>query len=103
VPSPSPAPKIAPPRITLARPIRESFPAWTPPDALAKRELRGTILVAIDAAGRVSSSRLVTSISPFYDGKLLEASRSWTYEPATSNGVAVASERAVEVVLHPKR
>jgi TonB family protein len=91
------------PKITLPLPIREVLPPWTPSASLAKAEFRGTILVQIDAAGKVSSARIVDSVFPLYDAQLLQASRSWTYQPATINGVAAPSERAVEVVLRPRQ
>ena len=100
-PSASAAPEAGPPaaaakastapKITLPVPIREVLPPWTPTTPLSSAEFRGTILVQIDAAGKVSSARIVESVFPLYDARLLQASRSWTYQPATINGVAAPS------------
>jgi hypothetical protein len=89
------------PKITLPTPIQEVMPRWAPPDSVARVEFRGSILVRIDTDGRVVSSEMLTPTHPLYDTELLRASRSWTYKPGLNNGVPVASERVVGVVLKP--
>jgi hypothetical protein len=109
-PDPSPAPptpttRPAPPalpHVVAPVPISETMPRWLPSEALARSEFRGRILLRIDAEGKVVSSQMLASATPEYDSLLLRASKQWTYKPGQSDGVAVPSERIVEVVLKPR-
>jgi len=88
--------------VKLPTPINQNLPPWNPPPGTSAAELRGSIRVEIDTTGRVSSSQIVTPTHPVYDALLLAASKKWTYQPALSNGVAVPSERLVNIVLKPR-
>jgi hypothetical protein len=102
-PPANPAPEPAStPKVTLPVPITETMPRWIPAEAFAHREFRGRILIRIDADGSVVSSEILMPTTPLYDAELLQASKQWRYKPAVSNGVAVASERIVEIVLKPR-
>ena len=84
-------------------PIRQELPRWIPYDATSKAmEYKGAIKVMIAADGRVESAEIVTPTDRLYDRQLLNAARSWLYEPAKRNGVAVSSEKVVSVFLRPR-
>jgi TonB family protein len=90
------------PKITLPVPIQEAIPRWEPPTSYARIEYRGAVLVRIDSEGKVVSSEILTPTHPMYDSLLLRASRTWTYKPASNNGVAIPSERIINVILKPR-
>jgi hypothetical protein len=100
VATPPPAPR--PPVITPPKALSEVLPPWVPPDYLSNREFRGSIRVHITADGRVDHAEIVEPIHPVYDGVLLKASQTWTYQPGLANGVPVPSEKTVSVVLKPR-
>ncbi len=60
----------------------------------------GNVIVAvvIDAEGRIAESKLVQGLGESVDQTVLAAVQSWTFLPATRDGVAVASTR--EIVFH---
>jgi hypothetical protein len=89
-------------QITPALPVRQELPAWNPPDPANRREFRGAIRVFISEAGRVTGVELAPGIHPLYDRQLLAAAKSWEYQPAMKNGIAIASEKVIEVVLKPR-
>jgi hypothetical protein len=92
----------APVQVTPAVPIRQELPAWLPPDVSNRREFRGAIRVFISEAGRVTGVELAPAIHPLYDRQLQLAAKTWEYQPAMKNGVPIASEKVIEVVLKPR-
>ena len=56
---------------------------------------------ALPGTVRVINAELVRPIHPSYDSGLLQAARSWVYEPARYRGTAVEAEITVEVHLRP--
>jgi tetratricopeptide (TPR) repeat protein len=97
------APLAVRPAITPPVAIREPLPRWTPTDPTSRSaEFRGAIRVRIDADGRVLDAEIIAPIHPLYDGLLLEAARDWAYQPARTNGIAVPSEKVVQIVLKPQ-
>lgn len=97
----------APPRavgIPETRPvaIEQDIPAWVPNDTLSRRStFSGAVLVRIGTDGRVDAAEIARPVHPTYDGALLRAARQWRYQPATRNGLPVASELTVEITLRP--
>jgi hypothetical protein len=80
--------------------VDQSLPEWTPPDRVAaSRDYVGSIKVRIGADGRVKSAAIETPTNPTYDARLLAASKSWVYRPATRNGKPVESEKVIAVQL----
>jgi TonB family protein len=96
------APPAAPPVITPAVPINQRVPSWTPPSALAAWELGGAVRVTIGPDGKVADAAIQKSVHPAYDTLLLTAARGWLYKPALKDGVPVASESTVTVVIKPR-
>lgn len=83
--------------------INQTLPPWLPPDLLARRtEYKGLIRITIGTDGRVETASVVRPTHPQYDALALRAARHWRYAPATRGGVAVRTERDVEVHLRPQ-
>ena len=92
----------APSAVIPAKPLRQVLPPWNAPDRLSGLQAySGTLAVRIGADGKVKSARVQKPTHPAYDARLLQASSSWLYTPATQNGVPVESERVIEVQLLP--
>lgn len=81
--------------------IRENLPAWTPASSSNRVEFTGTLRVMISATGTVDLAEIIDSVHPAYDRLLVEAARSWRYQPAKRNGLALPSEKMVSVRLKP--
>lgn len=85
---------VVPPQIV-------SQPIPVVPDAPRERVLRARrpmiVNVTVDPSGRVRSASIVVSINSIYDRMVMDAAKSWRYQPATRGGVAVAYEKAVAV------
>ena len=95
---PPPAP-VAP---AVSRPtvVSQTVPPWRPPDvSWRNRELRGSVLLSIDAAGRVTTATMQQSVYPSYDRLLLEAARTWRYTPAMRDGQPTPSQLIVPIVI----
>ena len=74
-----------------------------PYDSTSKAmEYKGAVKVLISAEGKVESAEIVTPTDRNYDRLLLNAARSWLYEPAMRNGAAIPSEKVVSVYLRPR-
>jgi TonB family protein len=99
-PSPVPtAPRasvIVPPSI-----IQQRLPPWIPDPVSRATEFRGAIRVEISAEGKVVNAEILKSVHPAYDQSLLHAAKGWLYEPAKKDGVAIPSEKTVEVAVTP--
>jgi len=86
-----------------ARPRYRSNPRPDyPPDARRNRQ-EGLVIVSVEVAadGRAISTSLVKSSGfPMLDQAAVQAVRRWTFEPATSAGLPVASRVDVPVRFH---
>ena len=105
---PTPVPPLrdpvasAPPQIISAVPVKQDLPVWVPTDQATLREFRGAIRVFINETGAVTRAEVSQVVHPAYDRQLLLAAKTWTYQPAMKNGVPIASEKVIEVVLKPR-
>jgi TonB family protein len=88
---------ITPPKV-----IQQKLPAWVA-NPLNRRatEFHGSIRVQISAEGKVTSAEVVRSIHPAYDAALLLAAEDWLYEPGKKDGIPIAMEKTVEVIVAP--
>jgi len=107
---PKPKPADPPPANTVAaRPsvivppsaIQQKLPPWVPDPVSRATEFRGAVRVQISAEGKVTNAEIIKSVHPAYDQSLLRAARGWLYEPAKKDGVAIPSEKTVEVAVAP--
>jgi TonB family protein len=95
------APANAPVTITGPVAVRQDLPPWPPSVSVGRREFTGTVRVTISAAGAVESAEIVDSVHPLYDPVLLKAAKTWLYQPARRNGVAMPVEKTVTVRIRP--
>jgi TonB family protein len=80
--------------------VRE-LPAWNPPASMERATLTGTLQIDIDERGAVERAILLESVAPAYDGRLLAATRTWKFQPATKDGVAVKYRKSIAISLRP--
>jgi TonB family protein len=77
--------------------IRPALPVYGPSPAVSLSELPdhkpGNVIVeiAIDEQGKVVQSRILQSLGPDIDQRVLSALTEWRFTPATRNGRAIAS------------
>jgi tetratricopeptide (TPR) repeat protein len=107
-PSPSPstssAAMLQADTVTEPVPVKQDVPVWVPPNSDAgAREFIGAIRVRIGADGLVKSAVMERATYPSYDARLIQASRTWLYKPATRNGQPVEAERVIPIQLRPRR
>jgi TonB family protein len=99
-----PTPSPAPPRTSVIVPpvvISQRLPPWVPDPVSRATQFRGSIRVQISAEGKVLTAEILKSVHPAYDQSLLRAAKGWLYEPAKRDGVAIPSEKTVEVEIAP--
>ncbi len=78
--------------------VRPQLPRALPPN-LTKEQL-GQIELLILPDGTVGSVKLLGPHKGVLEGMLLSAAKSWTFEPASKNGVPVAFRKVVWLVVH---
>src|SRR3954466_4961545 len=100
-PAPTPAAASRPSVIVPPTVIQQKLPAWVPDPVSRATEFRGAVRVQISAEGKVVNAEIIKSVHPGYDQALLRAARAWLYEPAKKDGVAIPSEKTVEVAVTP--
>jgi tetratricopeptide (TPR) repeat protein len=91
-----------PAQVLAPVPLKQELPVWVPPDLSSQRDFRGAIRVFISEAGQVTHAELSPAIHPVYDRLLLRAAKAWQYQPAQRNGIPVASEKLIEILLKPR-
>jgi hypothetical protein len=80
--------------------VRE-LPPWNPPASLPNGTFSGKLQIDIDEQGLVERAVLIEAIAPPYDNRLLAASKTWRFQPATKDGVPVKYRKTISVVLQP--
>jgi tetratricopeptide (TPR) repeat protein len=106
-PSPTPAAPAEPAiygmqHTDVKRPvaISKTMPDWRPENAVEERmTFEGAVEVVVGEDGKVLSTRLLDPVHPRYDPLLLKAAATWTFRPATKNGVAVKFRYTIAVKL----
>jgi len=90
------------PSVTKPVPITKIMPVWRPPNAIvAKQEFRGLLEYIVDETGAVTSAILRKSVHPTYDRTLLQAARTWKFQPAMKEGAPVKYRDFMEIRLRP--
>jgi len=80
--------------------IRPALPVFSPDPAVNNSDLAGAegdviVEVTIDAQGTIIEKKIVQSLSPSVDAKVLAAIANWHFRPATRNGVSVPSKQDI--------
>ena len=81
--------------------VHVAYPVVFPDPPVARselpRDLKGDVIVevTIDAQGNVVETRVVQALGHGIDEKIVAALRQWRYQPATLDGVPVASKHDV--------
>jgi TonB family protein len=88
--------------VTPPVPIRQQMPAWRGDIMNARSEFTGAVDIVIDEQGRVESVSLRKSIHPLYDPLVLDAAKTWTYEPARRGGQPVKFQKTIVVKLNSR-
>ena len=83
--------------------VVRDLPPWNPRPSLPNGTYSGKLQIDIDEQGFVERAILIEAIAPSYDNRLLAASKTWRFQPATKDGVAVKYRKTISVVLQPSR
>lgn len=101
-----PAPVLAPPQVLDAPRAKLPSPAapaadsaGSPAAAPESATPRVLLEVTIGADGAVSAARVLEASDPALEASALEAIRSWKFQPATRDGVAIAATVPVEMAF----
>ena len=82
--------------VAMAKPM----PEWRPASQTEQKMVfEGALEFIVGEDGRVVSVRLLESVHQSYDPALLKTAMSWTFKPATRNGVPVRYRYAVSIRL----
>jgi TonB family protein len=84
---------VVPPRV-----LRQELPAFPGKTLIGKQ---GAIEVVVNENGEVESAAIRQPIAPQYDKLAVAAARTWRYQPATVNGVAVKYRKLVQITVRP--
>jgi TonB family protein len=91
------------PSIVAPLALEQPVPAWSDDLNLEPgRSYQATVEVVIDEVGRVTSARVLDSINPVYDARLVEAVRRWRYRPGTRADVPVRFTKLVTVTVEAR-
>lgn len=80
-------------------PLSKPLPEWHPNPVEATMRFSGEVELVVGEDGRVISATIPRSINPRYDAPLLQAVKTWTFRPATKDGVPVRYRYTVDVKL----
>ena len=83
--------------------VVRDLPPWSPPSQLAATRFTGVLQIDLDEYGHVERAMILQSVTPSYDSRLLAATRTWRFQPATKDGIAVRYRKNISVVLEPSR
>ena len=106
-PEPKAPPKPVEPEIygvqhpTVKRPVSlsKTMPDWRPVGVEERMVFEGVLEVIVNEQGRVDSARMLRPAHPRYDAELLKSVTTWTFRPATKDGVAVKYRYAMAISL----
>jgi hypothetical protein len=76
--------------------LKQEMPRF-PRSVLVERT--GVLFIVIDETGGVESAIITESLDRAYDRMLLAATNTWTYQPATRNGIAVKFRKRIQLTL----
>ena len=83
------------PEIRPALPVVSVDPVVTPNDLPRGEEGNVIVEITIDEGGNIVQKTVIQSLNPIVDNKVLAALEHWHFQPATRDGVAIASKQDV--------
>ena len=83
--------------------ISTRFPAWNPAGHDVHSKFKGLLQIVVDERGTVTNAEMQISAHPGYDADLVQAARTWTFKPASREGVPVSYLKLLDITLNPPR
>lgn len=107
-PTPPTLPTVAVPAIFSADdggvvapvPLKQVLPAF---QMQTNGPTQGVLEIVVDERGLVQSAQMRSSINSRYDRLVLDAARTWRYQPATRQGVPVRYRKLVQIVVKAEK
>jgi TonB family protein len=96
---PPPSPSIG--KVVPPVPVRESMPGWQASGRGVRLRYSGALQITIDEKGDVESATILSPLHPEYNRLLLQATRSWKYQPAEKDGKPIKFVKIIPVELEP--
>jgi len=96
---PPPSPSIG--KVVPPVPVRESMPGWQASGRGVRLRYSGALQITIDEKGDVESATILSPLHPEYNRLLLQAARSWKYQPAEKDGKPIKFVKIIPVELEP--
>jgi len=82
------------------QPLRQQIPTY--PGKITVPKV-GVLELVIDVSGAVESAVMRVPVNPAYDRMATTAARTWQYQPATVDGMAVRFLKRIQISLVPSR
>jgi hypothetical protein len=81
--------------------LNQQLPGWRSGGAEQQilRGRKGQVEIVIDTQGRVEAARMLASVHPLYDGRLIASTGYWHYRPAQKDGASVRFRKVIQVQL----
>jgi TonB family protein len=105
---PTPAPALPAPRrvyngldrnVVQPATLRQDVPPFS---GRVSTPALGAVEIVIDEQGRVESATVRASVNPAYDRSVVNATRSWSYRPATLDGKPVKFLKIIQIAIKPQ-
>ena len=85
------------PGVTPPVPIRQDVPKWV--TQFAQQRGEGLLALMIAEDGRVESVTIVDSIHTLYDAAVLNAAKTWRYQPAMKAGKPIRFQMTAKIIV----
>jgi len=85
--------------ITAPVELTRVMPPWRPAGELTRRSFFGVLEIVVNEQGAVETAVIRERVTPAYDAALLKAAKSWSFRPATKDGVPVKYRTFVRILL----
>ncbi len=79
----------------------QEFPKY--PGRVPQGGILGAVDIVIDQTGSVESASMQTPVLSGYDNMVVQAARTWRYQPARVNGQPVRFRKAIRITVVPDR
>jgi TonB family protein len=89
------------PDVSPALPVASHEPKVDPDDLTGIPEGDVVVEITIDTQGNIVAKRILRSLTPTLDLKVMAALEGWHFQPATRNGMAISSKQDVYYHFRP--